>query len=95
MWVNVTNNYTVTGNFTRIIKETTKIQGLSQPTGAVISPDGKYVFVVTGYFSKTNTLSGYSSCSLGMNKCSTSRGSLTTFKRDPHDGSLMFQFTQK
>jgi hypothetical protein len=90
MWHNMTKNYTVYGNFTRTIKETATITGLTQPTDSAISPNGKFVYVITGYFSNTNTVSGFSTCLATTNKCPTAKGYLTVFTRDPHDGSLLF-----
>jgi len=92
MWVNVTKNYTVYGNWTRTITQTTDIAGIAQATDSAISPNGKWLVVVTGYYSVVTNYGGYQ-CNSGNNNCLASKGFVTVFKRDPNDASLLFKST--
>lgn len=94
MWLNVTKNYTVYGDWTRQVKMVATIAGLGQPMDVAISPNGQFVYVCTGYQPFVSTYSASSSCST-TNECSTDKGSLTLFKREPYDGSLIFDYTEK
>lgn len=94
LWLNVTKNYTVYGNWTRTITETVTIDGLGQPTDTAISPNGKWMIVVTGYYLQSTNYGGYQ-CVSGNNECPTLKGYITIFKRDPSDGSLLFHTTER
>jgi hypothetical protein len=92
VWVNITKNYTVSGNWTRIVPHTVTISGTGQPVDAVISPDGKSYYIVTGYFSTVTTYGGYAcTTASNTNDCVNQRGYITTFKRDPSDGTLLWK----
>ena len=93
--MNVTKNYTVEGNWTRTVTNSVTIAGLGQPTDSVISPDGKFLYVITGYFTNSMTYGGLSSCGSteALNYCSTNKGYITTFARDSTDGSLLWSST--
>jgi hypothetical protein len=49
---------------------------------------------VTGYFSSVTHFGGYT-CTSTNNNCLLNEGYLTTFKRDPSDGSLLWKATQR
>ena len=93
MWLNVTKNTTVYGNWTRTVTKSVQIKGLGQPIDSVISPDGQYFYVCTGYFQISSTY-GASGCS-DSSGCAQEKGHLTYFKRDPSDGSLFWAGTQR
>ena len=94
MWLNVTKNYTVEGNWTRTVTKSVQIKGLGQPTDSAISPDGQFMYVCTGYFSSTSTHGG-ATCTGTNNNCPTEKGHLSYFKRDPSDGSLFWAGTMR
>ena len=89
VWLNQTKNYTVHGNWTRTVTKSVTIQGIGQPVDTLISPDGQFFYVCTGYFVSSEAFSGQT-CSTRRNDCPAQIGHLTYFKRNPFDGSLFW-----
>jgi hypothetical protein len=92
--LNVTKNYTVTGNWTRTVLGGVTITGIEQATDSAISPDGKHYYVVTGYMPSATHFGGYT-CSNSNNNCQSAIGYITTFTREPSDGTLMWKTSQR
>lgn len=94
VYLNVTTNYTVYGNWTRTVLGSVTVSGIQQATDSELSPNGQWLFVVTGYYPSVTTYGGYT-CNEVNNDCINTIGHITTFKRDPTDGTLMWHSTQR
>jgi 6-phosphogluconolactonase (cycloisomerase 2 family) len=94
-WVNKTVNFTVYGNWTRVVHQTTKIAGLGNPIDQVMSLDGHWLYVITGYYSTYTTYSSSITVCTQSADCWLKRGYLTSFKVFPERGHVLFKSTQR